>query len=261
MNNRCEQNRVQNERFNTEFIKDTNMKESMKKGLLITIMMISFAFTINAQETDEESDKRIVTEPMTASFCMSFSDYKNNNWIVIENVVRRTRSMSAKIWSGGGDYVFEAESDEQTRLLKKKAFAVMYNDTVYISLRGLRHGGARFGGGYDKAIKCKDGSLLFAEKYISRITNYMQLRGIDFSAIDRASEESQLQNRVWYIVSSDERKIECIDDKYAKRLLAGRKELLDEYSHFNKKQDSSGGEEKYNAARMLPFLKKIGILE
>ena len=219
------------------------MKDSMKKGLLITIMMISFAFTINAQETDEESDKSMVTEPMTASFCMSFSDYKNNNWIVIENVVRKTRS------------------DEQTRLLKKKAFAVMYNDTVYISLRGLRHGGARFGGGYDKALKCKDGSLLFAEKYISRITNYMQLRGLDFSAIDRASEESQLQNRVWYIVSSDERKIECIDDKYAKRLLAGRKELLDEYSHFNKKQDSSGGEEKYNAARMLPFLKKIGILE
>ena len=96
------------------------MKESMKKGLLITIMMISFAFTINAQETDEESDKRIVTEPMTASFCMSFSDYKNNNWIVIENVVRRTRSMSAKIWSGGGDYVLRQNLMNRPGCLRKK---------------------------------------------------------------------------------------------------------------------------------------------
>lgn len=59
------------------------MKDSIKKDFLITILMISFAFTINAQETDEESDKSMVTEPMTASFCMSFSDYKNNKQFLV----------------------------------------------------------------------------------------------------------------------------------------------------------------------------------
>ena len=233
----------------------------MKKFLLTTILMLSCAFVIYAQETSEGNDNYEVTEPMTASYCMSFSDYENNNWITIENVVRKTRSMSAKIWSGGGDYNFEAETNEQTKLLKKKAFAVMFNDTVYVALRSFRHEGARFGGGYDKALKCKDGSLMFAEKYISRITNFMIMKGWDSDAKNRPSEDSQLQNRVWYVVSSDEKKIEYIGDKCAKALLADRKELLDEYNNFNAKHDSSGGKEKYNAARMLPFLKKIGFFE
>lgn len=230
----------------------------MKKFILITKLMLSAAFVVNAQENNEKS---IVTEPMTASYCMSFSDYKNNNWITMKNVVRKTRSIGAKKWSGGGDYHFEAKTDEQTKLLKKKAFAVIFNDTMYVALRRFRHSGARFGGGYDKVLKSNDGSLLFAERYISRMTNFMILKGWDSNKTNRPSKESQLHYRVWYIVLSDERKIKCIDDKYAKKILADRKELLDEYNHFKAKKDSSGGIEKYNAARMLPFLKKIGILE
>lgn len=233
----------------------------MKKFLLITMFMLSCTFVVNAQDANEDNDKCDVTEPMTASYCMSFSDYKNNNWVVVENVVRKTRSMGAKEWSGGGDYNFETDNLEQKKVLKKKAFAVMFNDTIYVALRSLRHGGTRFGGGYDKALKCKDGSLLFAEKYISRMTSFMINKGWDSDATNRPSKESQLQKRVWYIVSSDEKKIYYIGDKCAKALLADRKELLDEYNNFNAKHDSSGGTEKYNAARMLPFLKKIGFVE
>ncbi|MBQ7521686.1 MAG: hypothetical protein IJU14_02270, partial [Clostridia bacterium] len=91
---------------------------------MITMMMFLATFVVKAQDTNKNHDNTETTEPMTASYCMSFSDYKDNKWTTVENVVRKTRSIGTKIWSGGGDYSFLAETDELTKLLKKKVFAV-----------------------------------------------------------------------------------------------------------------------------------------
>lgn len=228
----------------------------MVKKFWLLALFIFMAGVACAQSSDSENS---VTH--AGKYCLSYTDYLDGKWVDVNSLTRVTRSQSAKLWSGGGDYKFEAQDGEQEKTLKKKAFAILFNDTLYVNIGPLRHSGAKFGNGYDQAYKMDGNRLVLLAPYVSRAKSMSigvagGLGGAIGGAIaGSASASAGWNNKVCYLISSADTKIQCIDEEVMPGLLASHPALLERYNKID------GRKERRKAEQVMPLLIEAGLLK
>lgn len=94
-------------------------------------------------------------------YCMSFDEYKAGKWQTmtdVECVNGVKRSKSTYMWSR----VFQTADAQQTEMLKKDVYAVMYHDTLFINTDRLKYMLKAVNRHYVQAYPYEDDKLIFA---------------------------------------------------------------------------------------------------
>jgi light-regulated signal transduction histidine kinase (bacteriophytochrome) len=122
---------------------------------------------------------------------------------------------------GGNDFTLKAGDKAIDKILKKKAFAVMQGDELYVNCRNLRFEKTSFGKGYTKAIRMGENDLLLVNKMIGRDAQLnAAMTGFFFGAIGAALVAGDLaKQQVCYVISNGANKkgritIQLIDDDH-----------------------------------------------
>ena len=225
------------------------------KVILFLFSFLCTCASISAQET----------KTMSAKYCMTYADYQKSKWIDVDEMTLVHRTESQIKWWGGGDFQFDIPIDKTLeKTIKKKAFAVYMDDTLYVNMHNLKHKGSKFGSGYILAFKTKDGRLVFTERYVSRTKNMAMgaLVGaggvfgsmISGAAIGTAEWAMSLEKKVVYLIDPNTEKVLCLDQDVVPGLLEGHPELLDSYSQID------GKHAKRSAAIVFPLLVQSGFI-
>ena len=192
-------------------------------------------------------------------YCLTFDDLLNGRWDTVSQIKRIGRSKGKQIWAGGNNYTMKTGDKAIDKILKKKALAVIVNDSLYINCLNLRFEKTVFGPGYAKAWFIGN-KILFSNRLIGRdMQNEAFAAGYFLGAIGGAIVASeQRKNIVCYIISEGEDKkgrinIQLIDDNIMAEFLEGRNDLQLDYHYMRKDLRTS-------AEYILPFLEKAGIL-
>ena len=72
-------------------------------------------------------------------FCKSYDDFVAGRWTEVADLKPIHHSASHKLWVGGNDYKFETGDKAMDKVMKKEAFVIEYQDTLYVNLRTLRY--------------------------------------------------------------------------------------------------------------------------
>lgn len=192
-------------------------------------------------------------------YCLSYDDLLNGRWDTVSQIKCIGRSKGQQIWAGGSIYTMKTGDKAIDKILKKKALAVIVNDSLYINCLNLRYEKTGFGLGYAKAWVIGN-KILFSNRLIGReMQNEAIAAGYFLGAIGSALAASdQLKNQVCYVISEGEDKkgrinIQLVDDNIMEEFLEGRKDLQLDYHHIRKDLRSS-------AEHILSILEKGGIL-
>ena len=182
-------------------------------------------------------------------YCNSFYDYKNNQWHELNADVQMERNSKAKTyWWGSSEIKFVSSDKQAEKLLKKEAFAVMFEDSIYVNCKMIMCGGYKFGHGFTKALPFYNDNLMIVylpveeAGFTSSMTVMFGLIG--GLAAAAASSKSMLENLACYLVNtnSTEKKIKVkrMDTDLVGKLLQEDPELLGEYMSVKKKKVHEG---------------------
>jgi len=217
----------------------------MKKKL-ITFLLTIIAIGANAQ----------------CKYCNTYEDFLADRWQELDTIYCDSHSKTRQLWWGGNDFKLTTGDKATNKILKKKAFAVMRGDTLYVNCRNLRYENTRFGNGYTKAMRIGQRSLLFVNKIIGseaqgNVMRSQFLFGVIGSMIT-ASE--QMDQQVCYVISfganSDgEIGIRLIDDRLVEQMIADAHHY-DLYDEFYAEKDP---EKRLLAKHVIPILEKAGL--
>lgn len=194
-------------------------------------------------------------------YCKSFEDFKAGNWIELPNLNAIHHSTSRQAWLGGNDYKFSTDDKATDKLLKKQAFAIVYQDTLYINLLNLRYQKMGFGRGYSKGTVFNGDMIMFVSHRIGKNVRNKQaalgaLGGLIGGAI---SATSMLKDRVCYLIEDNGNgkttNIKLMDDNFMTGLFFADPELMARYMSIEDKQDRE------SATNILPLLKEKGLIE
>ena len=194
-------------------------------------------------------------------FCKSYDDFVAGRWTEVADLKPIHHSASHKLWVGGNDYKFETGDKAMDKVMKKEAFVIEYQDTLYVNLRTLRYEKTRFGNGYAMGLPYDGTKIMFVTHRIGRdAANERFVSGFMFGAIGAAiSGSSQLKDRVCYLVDNngDGKKtdITLINDEFMENLLELDRPLLKTYRSEKKQKDRE------SAAHVLPILKEKGLVK
>lgn len=193
-------------------------------------------------------------------YCNTHEDFLEGRWTELDTVYCETFSKSQQMWWGCNDYAFTTGDKDTDKILKKKAFVVMKDDTLYVNCRNLRYDKDRFGSGYTKAKRIGQRSLLFVNRAIgSDIRENHMLAAFMFGAIGSAIDShSQMKHQVCYVISwgADEKgriSIRMINDDLMEQMIGYHNSLNDEY--FSEKDASK----RVLAEHVIPILEKAGL--
>ena len=84
-------------------------------------------------------------------YCLTYDDLINDRWDTLSQIKCIGRSKGQQIWAGGSNYTMKTGDKAIDKILKKKALAVIVNDSLYINCLNLRYEKTGFGLGYAKA--------------------------------------------------------------------------------------------------------------
>lgn len=217
----------------------------MKKKL-ITFLLTIIAISANAQ----------------CKYCNTYEDFIADRWQKLDTIYCDSHSKTRQLWWGGNDYKLTTGEKAIDKILKKKAFAVMRDDTLYVNCRNLRYENTRFGNGYTKAMRIGQRSLLFVNKIIGseaqgNVMRSQFLFGVIGSMIT-ASE--QMEQQVCYVISfgannNGEISIRLIDDRLMEQMINDARHN-DLYDEFYAERDP---EKRLLAKHVIPILEKAGL--
>ncbi len=219
----------------------------------------------HAPQNDSDGLPEHKTAP--AKYCLSYADFKADNWIDVDSLEFHKRTASQKAWAGGTDFNFKTADKELMKTIKKKAFAVVFDDSLFVNSHGLKHKGQAFGNGYVKGYRLSGGRIVFLYSYVS-MGKSIGLGvsagiGVGFGAIGGLiggmmvgmTMNSDWVGKVCYLIESDARKVTCIDQEVLPQLLQGHDDLIEEYNRIE------GRKEKREAAVVMPMLIRAGLIE
>lgn len=200
------------------------------------IVLIAFAFVwMPSQAKDENENGTEEHDFITIKYCDSYEDLENDNWQTADSVWLVTKSRSSQYWSGGGDYNFKSDNEDVKNHLKKKAIAVMYNDTLLINARLYN-----VSSGYARGYRMVDGRLVF-EYFPKDKLSFVVVTGAGVTGglmggvmTGLMNEDVVLQN-VCYLVTPGKRSVVIIGKKEMKELLKDHPDLLAEYKTLKRK--------------------------
>lgn len=96
-----------------------------------------------------------------SAYCNSYEDFLKDNWIPLDTVNKEGPDNSQLWWWGGNSYKFSTGDKATDKILKKEAFMVKQNDTLYVNCRDFVFSDVRFGNAY--------GSLMFYPSLRKRV--------------------------------------------------------------------------------------------
>ena len=194
-------------------------------------------------------------------FCYSYGDWQEGNWVELQQLTRNAHSKSRQLWVGGNDYSFSTGDKATDKVLKKKAFAVEYNDTLYVNLRTLRYERQRFGNGYAMAMPYDGDKVMFVTYRIGKsVTWGRAAAGVFFGVIGGAiSASNALKDRVCYLIDNGGNgkttEIKLIGDRLIKEMLSEKP--LERHRYMSVHDP----DERESAAHVLPLLKEWGLVK
>ncbi len=201
-----------------------------------------------------------------SSYCLTYEDFVANKWTPLDTVCCDQHSKSHQAWWGGNDFTLTTGQKATDKILKKEAFVVMQGDTMYINCRNLRLEKARFNGGYTRAMRIGNRSILFVNKRVEAgSATGAAMAGIMFGAIGGAVVAGIAAGggggkQVCYVVSSGADAkgriaVRLIDDSMVSQMLIERDDLLGEYY-----AEPDAGK-RILASRVVPLLEKAGLFK
>ena len=194
-------------------------------------------------------------------FCKSYDDFVSGTWTDVAHLQRIHHSASHKLWAGGNDYKFETGDKDLDKVMKKEAFVIEYQDTLYVNLRTLRYEKTRFGNGYAMGLPYDSTKIMFVTHRIGRNAATKQAMSfVMFGVIGAAiSGSSMLKDRVCYLIDNNgdgkKTNITLIDDEFMENLLELDRPLLRTYRSEKEQKDRE------SAAHVLPILKEKGLVK
>ena len=195
------------------------------------------------------------------SYCKSYDDYVAGRWIQVNDLEPVHKTTSQKVWLGGNDYKFKTGDKAMDKVMKKEAFIIRYQDTLYVNLRTLRYEKTFFGNGYAKGLPFSGKKVMFVTHRIGKSAmNKRIMSGVMFGAIGSAvSANSTMKDRVCYLIDNNGNgkttDIKLIGDEMMEQLLSGNKKLLSTYKEPQKQK------ERESAENVLPLLKKMKLIK
>ena len=205
-------------------------------------------------------------------YCNSYEDFFADRWEHLDTVYCDDLSDIHKFWLRGSDYTLTTGDKDLDKKLNQSAFAVRVNDVVFVNTSKLHFEKATFGKGYTQAVLIEGDQLLFVSRLIGkesrkRIDKATDDLGVAFGLIGvgaaiASTRKQHIRDGVCYLISSgtDDKgqiTIKMVDDTLMDKLLLSRN-LTDLHNKYYAETD------KYKrklAARVLPILKKAGIIE
>ena len=195
-------------------------------------------------------------------YCGSYEDFVADRWQPLDSISFDHHSKSRQIWIGGNDYSLTSDDKATKRILKKEAFAVMKDDTLYVNCRNLRFEKTRFGGGYTKAVRIGRDSLLFVNRIIGKAAQMdAAMSGYFFGALGGGlMAASQVKQQVCYLITGGANakgkiSISLIDDAFMHPIV---KDDLDLHAKYYSEMEHS---KRIRAVHILPILKQAGRIE
>lgn len=241
------------------------------KTKLLTILLLFFAGVTYGQEDNEwtipqRSNRDSLQSAYEAErikpikYCMSYKDYKDGNWIEGTKAKLINRNELKEEFKGDQDYNFISTDKKTNKLIKKKAFAVLYKDHLYINSYSLKAKMHKFGQGYSPAYPLNTGGICLAKlRCLSGGQMGVAIGGGalggalgGFTTALIASSLPDYEKA--YYLDSNEGKIIAFDDKFMKTFLADKPEFLKEYMSVKNKSNRT------NPERIIRLLKSFKMI-
>lgn len=232
------------------------MKKIFIVKAVVILAVVLFVVSMPVQAGNTNTIKVVQKVPTCIKYCTNYDDMMAEKWQQADSVQVFTKSRAKQMWWGGNDFKFDTGNKHTNKLLKKYAFAVMYNDTLLLNTGLYTDRGVRFNTGYTRGYRMKDGRLLITYFNVKEAGSRAMMGGafgLVGSLIASASNSKLIKQDVCYIIMHGEKKAFIIDDKQMSTLLAGRQDLLSEYYAVEKKN-------RLHADVIMPLLEKAGIL-
>ncbi len=192
-------------------------------------------------------------------YCTSYSDFKANNWVEIDNPLQsKARTQNQKFWNGGNDFQFTTGDKQMDKTLKNNALVVMMGDTMFVNCKNLEYKKRLFGKGYAKACRFDGNKILIVNNPPADVSI-----GIMFGLIGAAiAESNRLEKQMCYVLHSDPLPgkkrfpLVLIDDAFMEDLLNNYNapELLEKYNQAPKNKRNY-------ANNVLPILEELKLIE
>ncbi len=199
------------------------------------------------------------------AYCNTFEDFMENKWIPLDTLINEEPSKNQQSQWDGNRYIFTTGNKATDKILKKKAFVVKRNDTLYVNCRNLIFSDVRFGNGYTQTKRIGKHSMLFVNQMnIGKAKNSVAF-GLMFGAIGGAIggaidvlASNPADRQVCYIISSGENRYgdintRILNDEMMDMIMTDHEDLKNEYySEKNKRK-------RLLASYIIPILKKAGL--
>ena len=223
----------------------------MKRLFVIAFLFCLYALSASAQ----------------IKYCMTYTDFKEGNWVEVDDKLSMTESTRAqKIWLGKNDVKIDVKNDSLEKLLKKEVFAILYQENLLINCRKIYYKENRFGKGYAFGYLYGKRILFVAQdpSEDSRGAGAALSGGLAFGVVgglvlgSLASIEG-MQKGYCFLVKHERRDgkidVEMIDDTFMKKFEKKSPEFYDEYMSVKKKK------KRESAAHVFPLFKDWQLIQ
>lgn len=199
-------------------------------------------------------------------YCNSFEDFMEDKWIPLDTLINEEPNTKILSLWNGNRYMFTTGNKKTDKILKKKAFVVKRNDTLFVNCRNLILSDERFGNGYTPTKRLGKHSMLFVNKLnSSQAIGKAAIAGLLFGAVGGAvvgaiedGANSQAFRQVCFIISSGENRngdinARMLNDEMMDMMMADHEDLKNEfYSEKSRRK-------RLLASYVIPILEKAGL--
>ncbi|MBQ7421490.1 MAG: hypothetical protein IJV27_05050 [Prevotella sp.] len=241
----------------------------MRKLAFTLFLAVSASLTAQAQTTDDgwtipEIDYDSIANAVKAEkyqpirYCMSYSDYMNNNWIEGDTVQMIEYDMQEMYQNGWNDFRFSAKEKEYDKLLKKDVFALVFDGDLYVNCFKLKEKHKRYGKGYSLAYRFDNDKIFLANMHkVSAKQITLSLAGQYSAGIfgNLILGGSVPPLNPAYFIESDDWKVKPIKTELMEQLLSPYPEVLKQYREIN------GKTKRENAETVSRYLMYVGLIK
>lgn len=165
---------------------------------------------------------------------VNLADLLSDEGEVLTTLNKTKRSKSQIALSPGADYeIYSAGNRELSKYLKKRAYAVRLNDTLYINCKQLKYKKYRFGNWYAQAELIK-GHVYFQAQPLGQIASstLVPKEGSKLGGtVGDAINASNLNDKVFYVINPGTGEADFVGKEMMTRLLSTHQPaLLDQFS-------------------------------
>lgn len=201
------------------------------------------------------------------SYCLSYADFHAGNWLHLDTLIVKRQSRQRQFLMGVGKIKLTSGNKKTDKILKEKAFAILFHDTVFVNCTKLQYDDNQLGNGYTKALRLGQDKLLLAgsaaleDQVISDIRTGAILLGggaIGGALAAYSMREEMAISKGCFVTEIEFRsgmvKIVAIDDAFVRNNLSKTPELIEQYEQIKPK-------ERLLAIHVIPLFRKAGLIE